>query len=110
MYAGLHLPVTGRKLLTCGTAFLCLISLISMTTGAMHPLPPSKRAQSATVGFAGHNSSPCFENLDLQFEVSPANAQAFHVIANPHRPKAVVDFIVETPVESGRHNRPPPNA
>lgn len=94
------------KVPACGTALLCLLVLIIVTAGATQSYPVSSQGQSATVAHC--NGRLCFENLDLQCETFLANYQAFHVIANPHRPKVVVSFMDETRVDSRRHNRPPP--
>lgn len=107
MCAGPHVPATLGKLLSRRTTILCLIALLILATGATQPLPPLFQAQSATVAH-GH-VGPCFENLDLQCEVFPANAEAFQVIASPHSPRTGVSFVDDAPV-GRRHNRPPPSA
>jgi hypothetical protein len=107
MRAGPHLSETAGKLRSCGATILYLIALINLTSGVTQSLPSLAQARSARVALAHRNQ--CFENLDLQFEVFPAAAQAFRVIAKPHRPKAAVSFIAETPVDSRRQNRPPPS-
>jgi hypothetical protein len=109
MCAEPHLSGTVRKLLSRKTAILCLIALISLTTGVMQSLPHLTHARSATVVLAHRNGSACFENLDVECAVFPANAHVFHVIANPHCPKAAVTFIAETPVDSRRQSRAPPS-
>lgn len=109
MRAGRHLSKTAGKLRSCGATILYLIALINLTSGVTQSLPSLTQARSARVALAHRNGSQCFENLDLQFEVFPAAAQAFRVIAKPHRPKAAVSFIAETPVDSRRQNRPPPS-
>jgi hypothetical protein len=108
MRAGSHVSAIVGKLLSRGTPILCLIALIILTTGATQSLPPLSRARSATAALAHRSGRPCFENPDLQYEVFPANAQGFDAIAKPYRPKAVVSFIVEAPVDSKHQNRPPP--
>jgi hypothetical protein len=109
MCAGFQVPLAAAKLLFRRTTILGLIALVILTTGTIHTLSPQRHAQSAKFRLAHRNVRPCFENLDLQCEAPSANEHAFHVIADPYRPKAVVRFFDEAPVDSRRRNRPPPS-
>jgi hypothetical protein len=108
MCAGSQVRLAVTKLLSRRITILGLVALVILTTGATHSLRLSPHAQSAKVAHAERNVRPCFETLDLQGEAPSANEQALHVIANPYRPKVVVSFFAEAPVDSRRHNRPPP--